>query len=241
MGIPPLDAPEVQQLSIREAIQPQLARLLLLVAGAADAKMKLAIGGAVAAHDAGWQRYTRDLDVFARPVSAKRLLRALAAAGMKTFWITESHGVAWIEEDNVAAVAAGEAPSDRVDVRSTVTEPEASAIRTAVPPRSLGVPVKVFRPDHLAAIKFLAGRPQDLIDFDELIRRGVDLERVRLIVASADETRLAAVTARGRRALKPPGLRELSAPYLGRAALDAAWKAAFTPPSAPRDRPSRRP
>lgn len=239
MGIPPLDAPEVQQLSIREAIQPQLARLLLLVAAATDAKMQLAIGGAVAARDAGWRRYTDDLDVFARPASAKRLLKALAAAGMKTLWITDAHGVAWLAEDNPTKA---EAPSVRVDVLSTVTEPEASAIRTAVPPRSLGVPVKVFRPDHLAAIKFLAGRPQDLVDFDELMRRGVDLERVRPIVASSDESRVAAVTSRARRALKPPGLRESRAPYLSRAALDEAWKAAaVTPPSAPPGRPSRRP
>ncbi len=225
MGIPSLDSPEVQRLSIREAIQPQLARLLLLVGGVTDAKMKLAIGGAVAARDAGWRRYTDDLDVFARPVSAKRLVRALAAEGMKTFWITDSHGVAWLEEDNAATTAKGEAPAVRIDVVSTITELEARAIRTAVEARTLGVPVKVFRPDHLAAIKFLAGRPLDLIDFDELIRLGVDLERVRFIVATADETQVAAVMSRGRRALKPPGVREKQVPYLGRAALDEAWKA----------------
>lgn len=225
MGIPTLDDERVIALAQRETLPLQLSRLLVLVGQATDAKMKLAIGGAVAARDAGWRRHTDDLDVFARPVSAKRLTRALREAGMKTFWITGSHSVAWLDEDNAEAVAAGESPSVRIDILSTVTEPEASAIRTAVPARTLGVPVKVFRPDHLAAIKFLAGRPQDLVDFDALVRLGVDLDRVRLIVAAADEPRVAAMMARARRALKPTGLRDRQALWLSGPALDAAWRA----------------
>ena len=106
----------------------------------------------------------------------------------------------------------------------------------------LGGPIKVFRPDHLAAIKFLAGRPQDLVDFDELIRRGVDLERVRYLVGTYDESQVAAVTARVRKMKKLWGLADPRGVYLARdeferrlAAAAAAMytPAAATPPAAP--------
>jgi hypothetical protein len=242
MGIPALDDPEVVATAVRCDLPPKLARLLLLVTRAVDDKMKLAVGGGVAVIDAGYQRFTKDLDVFARPVSSKRLVRRLAAEGLKVHWITDAHAIAWLDEDNRELLEAREAPEVRVDVLSTITEPEASAIRTAVTPRSLGVPMKVFRPDHLAAIKFLAGRPQDLLDFDELIRRGVDLERVRYLVGTYDESKVAAVTARVRKMKKLWGLADPRGVYLARdeferrlAAAAAAMytPTAVTPPAAP--------
>lgn len=226
MGIPPLDDPAVTECSAKIGLPVRVARLLLLVGRAHDAKMKAAIGGGVALTDAGWRRMTDDLDVFARPVSAKRLVRALAAMGARTFWITDAHAVAYLDEDNAEELARNEAPSVRVDILSTITEPEASAIRTAVPPRVLGVPMPVFRMDHLAAIKFLAGRPQDLVDFDHLVALGVDIDRVRFIVAGADESRVAAMMARVRRARAPKGVREKGGRFLDAEALQRAWAAA---------------
>jgi hypothetical protein len=228
MTIPALDDREVLALANLAGLPNGLARLLLLVSRSIDAKMKLAIGGALAARDAGWRRHTDDVDVFARPVSARRLVKALRAHGVKTFWITDSHAVAWLDEDNAASLAAGEAPSVRVDVLSTVTEPEASAIRTAIAPKRLGVPIRVFHPDHLAAIKYLAGRPKDLLDFDELIVRGVDVERVRYLVATADPSKAPAMMARVRKLTKPSrGLRDKVSPYLDREAFERAFAAAL--------------
>lgn len=235
MGIPPVDGPEVSALAVRARLPPQLARLILLVARAFDEKMKLAIGGGVAVNDAGYHRMTNDLDVFARPVSAKRLTKGLAAQGMKVHWITDAHAIAWLDEDNEALLQAREAPEVRIDVLSTIAEPEADAIRTAVAPNTLGVPMKVFRPDYLAAIKFLAGRPQDLMDFDELIRRGLDLERVRYLVGTTDESKVAAVTARVRKMKKIWGVGDRRGVYLARdefeRRLAAAAAAMYTPPA----------
>lgn len=229
MGVPPLDDPEVIACSARVGLPLRLARLLLLVGRAHDAKMRAAIGGGVALTDAGWRRMTDDLDVFARPVSARRLARALAREGLRVFWIADSHAVAYLDDDNAETLARGEAPSVRVDVLCTVTEPEASAIRTAVPPRVLGVPMPVFRADHLAAVKFLAARPQDLVDFDKLVALGVDVERVRYLVAGVDEGRVAALMSRVRRARAPRGVREGAGRFLDADALQRAWTAARRP------------
>jgi hypothetical protein len=223
MSIPALTDPEVTSYAARTALPLQLARILVLVARVVDEDMKLAIGGAVAACDAGRKRYTDDLDVFARPVSARKLVRGLREQGMETFWVTEAHGIAYIPEDNVEAIAAKEFPPIRVDVLSTITEPEASAIRTAISPRMLGLPLKVFRPDHLTAIKFLAGRPQDLVDFDELIRLGVDVKSVHYLVSTAEPSKGAAMMARARKALKPQGLRDKTGVYLTRDGVKEAW------------------
>ena len=237
MGIPPLHG-EVFDLSIRVGVAPQLARLMLLASRGLDAKMQLAIGGALAVRDAGWGRHTDDLDIFARPVSAKRLVKALAKQGAKTHWITDSHAVVWLDEDNAASIAAGEAPSVRIDVLSTVTEPEVSAIRTAIPARRLGVPLKVFHPDHLAAIKYLAGRPKDLLDFDELILRGVDVERVRYLVSIADEAQVSAMMVRIRKLKKPSsGVRDGRAQYLDREGFERAFAAAVAAERASAPRP----
>ncbi len=228
MSIPPLDDREVLALAHRAGLPDALARLVLLVSQSVDEKMRLAIGGGIAVHDTGWERYTKDLDVFARPVSARRLVKALAARGVKTFWITDSHAVAWLDEDNAASIAAGEAPSVRVDVLSTITEPEASAIRTAIEPKRLGIPLKVFRPDHLAAIKYLAGRPKDLLDFDEIVLRGVDVERVRYLVSTADESKVAAMMSRVRKLKKPSsGVRDGGSRYLDRDGFERAFAAAL--------------
>jgi len=216
VGIPTLDDPAVFAIAKRGTLHLPLARLVLLVERAFDDKMKLAIGGAVAVRDAGYGRYTDDLDVFARPVSAKRLVKGLAAQGMKVHWVSDAHAIAWLDEDNEAALQASEAPEIRIDVLSTITEPEADAIRTAVASNTLGVPMKVFRPDYLAAIKFLAGRPQDLLDFDELMRLGTDLERVRYLVGTVDESKVAAVAARIRKMKKIWGVGDRRGVYLAR-------------------------
>jgi hypothetical protein len=231
MPIPSLDDRAVLELAKHSDLYPRLARLVLLVAGALDPKMRLAVGGAVAAYDAGWQRHTQDLDIFARPVSARRLVKRLAAQGALTFWITDAHAVVYLAEDNAEALAAHESPSIRVDVLSTVTEPEAGAIRTAVPAKRLGVAIKVFRADHLAAIKYIAGRPLDLVDFDELILRGADVERVRYLVALYEPKRVAAMMARVRKLQKPPsGVRDggaMAGRYLGREEFRRAFYAAL--------------
>lgn len=227
MAIPPLADRDVLALANRVGLPNGLARLLLLVTRSVDTKMQLAIGGGIAVHDAGWDRFTKDLDVFARPVSARRLVKALAAQGVMTAWVSDSHAVAWLDEDNAAPLAAGEAPSVRVDVLSTVTEPEVSAIRTAIVSQRLGVSLKVFRPDHLAAIKYLAGRPKDLLDFDELILRGADVERVRCLVATADPSKVISMVARIRKLQKPSsGVRERSSQYLDRDAFERAFATA---------------
>lgn len=195
--------------------------------------MKLALGGAVAVMDAGAKAYSNDLRVYACPVSAKWLVKGLAAHGMKVRWITDAHAIAWLDEDNEELLRDREAPEIRIDVLSTIAEPEADAIRTAVAPNTLGVPMKVFRPDYLAAIKFLAGRPQDLLDFDELTRRGTDLERVRYLVGTADESKVAAVAARVRKMKKIWGVGDRRGVYLARdeyeRRLAAAAAAMYTP------------
>jgi len=138
----------------------------------------------------------------------------------------EAHAVAYLDEDNVEELSRGDAPSARVDVVSTVTEPELSAIRTAVPPRVLGGPTPVFRADHLAAIKFLAARPQDLVDFDHLISLGVDIDKVRFLIAGVDEAQVAPMMSRVRKARATRGVREREGRFLDDAALQRAWAAA---------------
>ncbi len=224
MGIPNLDAPSVIAIALKGGLALTVARLLEIASLVTPPRASVAVGGGAALPDGGWRRHTDDLDLFARPAAAKRLVRAFRDLGMKTFWITEAHAVAWLDEDNADAIARGESPTVRIDILSTVTEPEASAIRTAVPSKRLGVNLKVFRSDYLAAIKFLAGRPQDLVDFDRLVQAGVDVERVKYIVATADDTRTPALLARIEGARKPfSGLRETG--WLDEAALREAWRA----------------
>ncbi len=227
MAIPPLDDAAVFALAKRAHMSNQVARLLLMVSRVVNPRMQLAVGGAVAVGDAGFVRLTEDLGVFARPAGARRLIGSLRAEGFTTFWIADSHGVAYLPEDNETRVKAHDLPTVRIDVLSTVTEPEASAIRTAIVPKTLGVGVRVFRPDHLAAIKFLAGRPKDLMDFDELILLGVDTEQVRYVVSTSDASRVAALMSRIRKLRKAPsGVRDGNARYLSRDEMQAAFRAA---------------
>jgi hypothetical protein len=227
MGIPRLDSPQIVRLSGEARVQPQLARLLLLLAGAASRAKRWAIGGGVAVRDAGYRRYTEDLDVFATEVSARKIVKGLRAEGVEIRWLGDYHAIAFLEEDNRDELAAKQTPTIRIDVLATLEEPEAGAIRTAVPARTLGVEAKVFRADYLAAIKFLAGRPQDLLDFDELMRLGTDVDRVKYLVSTSDDSKVPALLARIRaQREKPKGVRDgAAARYLDRDALDAAWKA----------------
>jgi hypothetical protein len=235
MGVPALEDPVVVGLAIRARLPLSLARRLCLVAGAFDEAMKLALGGTVAVMDARAKAYSNDLLVYARPVSAKRLVKGLAAQGMKVRWVTDAHAIAWLDEDNEELLLARKAPEIRIDVRGTITELEADAIRTAVAPNTLGVPMKVVRPDYLAAIKFVAGRPQDLLDFDEIMRRGTDLDRVRYLVGTVDESKVAAVTVRVRKMKKIWGVGDRRGVYLARdefeRRLAAAAAAMYTPPA----------
>jgi hypothetical protein len=226
MRIPRIDSPEVNAIAADSNLPIRVARLLLLVIRASTDAKRWAIGGAVALRANGHGRYTDDVDVFATEVSARKIVKGLRSAGVEIRWLGDYHAIAFLEEDNLEDLAAGETPKVRIDVLATLEEPEAGAIRTAVRASKLGVDAKVFRADYLAAIKFLAGRPQDLLDFDELMRLGTDVERVRYLVATSDGDRMPALMARIRKLqAKPKGVRDRASRYLSRDEIRAAWKA----------------
>lgn len=167
------------------------------------------MGGGIAVNANGFPRSTLDVDVFARPTTARALARALADAGLTVETVAPSHMIAYFPGDNPRADVTG-LPPHRVDILATVTEPEVSAIRTAVLTNHAGLMLPLMQRDVLVAIKFMAGRPRDLGDAGELILDGrVNIEKARYLIAVSDGDRAArrfdAFVARTKRPRPNPG------------------------------------
>jgi hypothetical protein len=128
---------------------------------------------------------TFDVDLFARPTAARRVEASLRAAGLTVEGLRSAHLIAYFPEDNRLWLDQGQPPEFRIDLLVTVTEPEATAIQTAQPAELAGIQAAFVRPDELTALKFLAGRPQDLADVEALLGTGrVSVERVRYLLST---------------------------------------------------------
>jgi transcriptional regulator with XRE-family HTH domain len=140
-----------------------------------------AVGGADALAAAGYERETKDVDVFVAHEHLGALMGALRAVGLKTYTVqSPSH---------YGAHLAGDLDRDRrIDVLVPFGEPELTAIEEA---REDARGLRVMGPDHLAATKatawFYSGDGKHMQDVAELIRRGVASEtRIRAILRSID-------------------------------------------------------
>lgn len=134
-----------------------------------DVRFLIVGGYAVAFH--GHPRFTKDVDVLiARdPENARRVYEALADFGAP---IAELGIDAFIDPESVVQIGV---PPNRIDV---ITELSGIGFEDAWASRvtsSYGdVPVAYIGLQGLLRTKRAAGRPQDLLDADELERRNVD-------------------------------------------------------------------
>jgi len=133
--------------------------------------------------------------------------------------------VAYFPEDNTEWLSRGEPPEHRIDLLVTVTEPELTAIRSAQPAEHVGLVLAYIPPTMLAALKFAAGRPQDLADVEALLGTGkVDVEKVRYLLAVSEGEPVALrFTQWSRR--RQRSVRDRDRGYVGRQALREAFGA----------------
>lgn len=147
-----------------------------------------AIGGATAMAAHGYERQTRDVDVFTTDLSIHELLRALKMAGLDIYPVMEpSHYVARLPGDPEF--------ERRIDVLVTWSEPELSGVEHAQPVGPHGL--NVFSANLLALSKFYAwdesGADRHAQDLLSMRARGLfDLDVAREMLTSVDPERLSA-------------------------------------------------
>jgi hypothetical protein len=138
---------------------------LFAALNAAEAEYLLVGAHALAVH--GVIRGTKDLDVWVRPSpeNAPRVYRALASFGAP---LSDVSAADFSEPGVVFQIGV---PPVRIDV-TTVIDGVAfeDAWRARVTTRFEGQPVGVLSREHLIANKKAVGRPQDLVDVENLER-----------------------------------------------------------------------
>jgi hypothetical protein len=185
-AFPPRNAADLLRIANASPFSTRVIRLLHALSWAAG-HQKYVVGGGIAVASAGYVRATRDVDVFATPKSGAAIAAGLRAEGMVVHSVADSHLVAFFEDDNAEFLAAGQQPEYRIDLLLAISEPETSSIRTARVVQLAEVPVAIMRTDYLVAMKLLLGRPKDLLDAEEIARRGaVDLKRVHYLISVSD-------------------------------------------------------
>lgn len=139
----------------------------------------LVVGGlAVAAH--GYLRFTKDIDLVVEldPANVKRAFDALESAGYRPHAPVTAAEIAdtatrqrLIQEKNLVVLAFWSDHHRETPVDVFVSEPfpfseeyEAALVKELAP----GLPVRFLRREALVRMKRAAGRPQDLLDAQEL-------------------------------------------------------------------------
>lgn len=131
-----------------------------------DVRFLIVGGYAVAFH--GHPRFTKDVDVLVAPdrENAERVFAALADYGAPMTDLRVEH---FTDPENVFQIGV---PPNRVDVLTAITGVGfEDAWATRVPSRYGDVDVAYIGLDALLKAKRAAGRPQDVVDADELQRR----------------------------------------------------------------------
>jgi hypothetical protein len=114
-------------------------------------------------------RYTKDLDVWVKPSpeNAKRVSRAFLRFGVPMVEVTEAD---FAKEGLQYAIGL---PPSQIDFLTSLPGADfESAWKDHVEGKSGGVTVPFLGAPQLIAAKTVAGRPQDLVDIDELRRAG---------------------------------------------------------------------
>jgi hypothetical protein len=220
---PSTHADELLRIANTSPFNTRVIRLLRALSRAVHGQ-KYVVGGGVAVVSAGYLRNTMDVDVFAAPKGGAAIAAALRGEGMVVHSVTDSHIVAFFEDDNIEFIAARQQPEYRIDLLVAISEPETSSIRTAQVVQLAELPIAVMRTDYLVAMKLLLGRPKDLLDAEEIARRGaVDLKRVHYLISVSDPDHAAfeRLTAL-HRSLAAPRPNPTYQRYLDRESL-AAW------------------
>jgi hypothetical protein len=113
-------------------------------------------------------RATKDCDfALALPTDVKPLEAALRAEG---FTAAKGSLAEVAAEGGVVRLSSAGRPSVVVDLLCAGTEFERTALSRRRPLTVLGVSLHVASPDDLVIYKLIAGRPQDLVDIEKLIR-----------------------------------------------------------------------
>lgn len=155
-----------------------LLRAALEAARAAD--VPYAIGGALAMHAHGFERSTKDVDIFVAQENAFALLRALRVLGLKVIPISEPNNYA-------AYLPNTTDPEERIDVIVPEGEPGLSAIEWSETKELFGSAAQVFPLDLLVFAKGCALRPKDEFDLASLMARGMfDPRQVSELIRSID-------------------------------------------------------
>jgi len=140
-----------------------------------------AIGGAMAMAAHGYERTTKDVDVYVAHGDHHAFLRALRDSGMTVIPIFEPH--------HYAAYVPGTTDQERrIDVLVPSGEPELSAIEWAEEKELFGVSVPVFPLDLLVFAKAYSSRSKDEHDIASMLGRGMfDPANVAAIIQSVDK------------------------------------------------------
>ena len=131
-------------------------------------------------HAHGFERSTKDVDIFVTRENAFALLRALRVLGMRVVPIFEpNHYAAYLPRTTD--------PEERIDVMVPEGEPELSAIEWSETKELLGLVAEVFPIDLLVFAKVYAMRPKDELDLAAMMARGLfDPRQVGELIRSVD-------------------------------------------------------
>lgn len=147
-------------------LQKDLREFIALL-GSNGAEFLVVGGHAVAYH--GHPRFTGDIDIFVRPTAenAARVLGALAAFGFGGL------GIAVDDLVRPGSVVQLGRPPNRIDLLASISGIDFDdAWRSRAETTLDGLPVSLIGREALIRNKRASGRPKDLLDVEEIERRG---------------------------------------------------------------------
>lgn len=131
--------------------------------------MSCAIGGGVALESYGFRRSMEDVDIFLSRDDPTSALEAIALAGFGVEPILAPARYTAFERKRGRTVD----PSIRLNLQIALDDPEHAAILAPESHRVGGTVAKVFPLVLLIAAKWYTNRPEDDLDFEALLGRGL--------------------------------------------------------------------
>lgn len=183
-------------------MDPDVKRILRKAVPALEAaKVSYAVGGGVALEAYGYRRSMEDVDIFLSPDQSAPALEAIALAGFAIEPVLAPNRYAAFETKRGRVAD----PSIRLNLTFPLDDPEHAAILAPESHRVGGTVAKVFPLVLLVAAKWYANRPEDDLDFEALLGRGLlPMPAVQAYLCSIDDQDGAAQFERRMRELSTP-------------------------------------